>query len=98
MGFLFLLLEMYGLANKKEMYFFTPLYRKHSTSVMAQRKAGNGYWKSTGREEIKEGNEIIGVKRSLIFYKGSTQINSRKTNWIMTEYNMGVHLICTRSL
>lgn len=79
---------MYGSANKKEMYFFTLLYRKHSNSVMAQRKAGNGYWKSTGREEIKEGNEVIGVKRSLIFYEGSTRINSRKTNWNMTEYSM----------
>lgn len=83
--------EMYGFANQKELYFFTPLFRKYRNSDVVERKAGDGYWKSISREQqIEEGNVTIGYKRLLQFYKGSKQKHSSKTNFYMFEYNMGV--------
>ncbi|CAB4276743.1 unnamed protein product [Prunus armeniaca] len=82
--------QMYAFANQKEMYFFTPVERKFTDSTLPRRKARNGYWIPTSKyENIEQGTEIIGVKKSLRFYAGRHRNASTKTNWTMLEYIAG---------
>ncbi|XP_019184371.1 PREDICTED: NAC domain-containing protein 102-like [Ipomoea nil] len=47
-------------------------------------KYATGFWKSTGEDrEIFKGKTLIGMKRSLIFYRGS-----ERTDWVMHEYRL----------
>ncbi|PQQ04004.1 hypothetical protein Pyn_21595 [Prunus yedoensis var. nudiflora] len=82
--------KMYAFANQKELYFFTPVERKFTDSTLPRRKARNGYWIPTSKyENIEQGTEIIGVKKSLRFYAGRPRSASTKTNWTMLEYIAG---------
>ena len=72
----------------REWYFFSPRDRKYPNGVRPNRAAGSGYWKATGTDKpIRRGNENIGVKKALVFYKGRPP-KGLKTNWIMHEYRL----------
>lgn len=79
---------MYG---EKEWYFFSPRDRKYPNGMRPNRAAGSGYWKATGTDKVivapPHGNESIGVKKALVFYKGRPP-KGMKTSWIMHEYRL----------
>ncbi|EEF42374.1 NAC domain-containing protein 62 [Ricinus communis] len=51
-----------------------------------------GYWKVTGNEhKIKDGQEEIGTKRILIFYRGRTP-NGKLTGWKMHQYSAALNM------
>ncbi|KAK8959802.1 NAC transcription factor 25 [Platanthera guangdongensis] len=72
----------------REWYFFSPRDRKYPNGIRPNRAAASGYWKATGTDKpIISGNENIGVKKALVFYKGRPP-KGHKTNWIMHEYRL----------
>ncbi|KAJ4709352.1 NAC domain protein [Melia azedarach] len=74
--------------GEKEWYFFTPRDRKYPNGQRPNRAAADGYWKATGADKpVKYKNNIVGFKKSLVFYKGKAPRGS-KTNWIMHEYRV----------
>ncbi|URE23711.1 nucleoside-diphosphatase, partial [Musa troglodytarum] len=76
--------------GEREWYFFSPRDRKYPNGVRPNRAAASGYWKATGTDKAihdSRGNERIGVKKALVFYKGRPPKGS-KTNWIMHEYRL----------
>ncbi|KAD2393660.1 hypothetical protein R6Q59_012041 [Mikania micrantha] len=74
--------------GEKEWYFFTPRDRKYPNGARPNRAAVSGYWKATGTDKtIHSGSKYVGVKKSLVFYKGKPP-KGTKTNWIMHEYRL----------
>ncbi|KAF8395960.1 hypothetical protein HHK36_017571 [Tetracentron sinense] len=75
----------------QEWYFFSPRDRKYPNGARPNRAAASGYWKATGTDKpisaSTGGNENIGVKKALVFYKGRPP-KGIKTNWIMHEYRL----------
>jgi hypothetical protein len=74
--------------EENEWYFFSPRERKYPNGVRPNRATLSGYWKATGTDKgINSGSKQIGVKKSLVFYKGRPP-KGIKTNWIMHEYRL----------
>ncbi|TKY58894.1 NAC transcription factor 29 [Spatholobus suberectus] len=74
--------------GENEWYFFSPRDRKYPNGVRPNRAAVSGYWKATGTDKaILSGSEHVGVKKSLVFYKGRPP-KGVKTDWIMHEYRL----------
>ena len=85
--------------GEAEWYFFSPRDRKYPNGVRPNRAAGSGYWKATGTDkpitlsaagassESSSSRAMIGVKKSLVFYKGRPP-KGMKTSWIMHEYRL----------
>lgn len=74
--------------GENEWYFFSPRERKYPNGVRPNRATLSGYWKATGTDKpINTGSKQIGVKKSLVFYKGRPP-KGIKTNWIMHEYRL----------
>ncbi|KAJ1405820.1 NAC domain [Sesbania bispinosa] len=74
--------------GENEWYFFSPRDRKYPNGVRPNRATVSGYWKATGTDKaIYSGSKHIGVKKSLVFYKGRPP-KGVKTNWIMHEYRL----------
>ncbi|KAK7251902.1 hypothetical protein RIF29_35505 [Crotalaria pallida] len=74
--------------GENEWYFFSPRERKYPNGVRPNRATVSGYWKATGTDRaIHSGSKHIGLKKSLVFYKGKPP-KGIKTNWIMHEYRL----------
>ncbi|KAH7568786.1 hypothetical protein JRO89_XS06G0050900 [Xanthoceras sorbifolium] len=77
-------------SDEKVWYFFCTLDKKYPKSDRARRTAKGGSWKKTGTDRkvrARDSNNPIGIKKTLVFYKGSNTKKENKTNWIMQEYH-----------
>ncbi|KAL9246391.1 hypothetical protein vseg_019932 [Gypsophila vaccaria] len=76
--------------GEKEWYFYCPRDRKYRNSTRPNRVTGAGFWKATGTDRpiySSEGNKCIGLKKSLVFYKGRAA-KGVKTDWMMHEFRL----------
>ncbi|KAL1206174.1 NAC domain-containing protein 41 [Cardamine amara subsp. amara] len=69
-----------------ERYFFSTREAKYPNGNRSNRSTGSGYWKATGIDK-QIGNKIIGMKKTLVFYKGKPP-NGTRTNWVLHEYRL----------
>ncbi|XP_075648870.1 uncharacterized protein LOC142619598 [Castanea sativa] len=91
-----------GIATEdQEWFFFTEQSLKHQDDNPKKRKRDQkqervsrktkvGYWKSTGTDrEIKSGESLIGMKKTLVFHRGNTKGREKGigTKWVMHEYS-----------
>ncbi|KAM5580100.1 transcription factor JUNGBRUNNEN 1-like [Rosa sericea] len=78
-------------AGDKECYFFCRRGRKYRNSIRPNRVTGSGFWKATGIDKpiysAKEPLECIGLKKSLVYYRGSAG-KGTKTDWMMNEFRL----------
>lgn len=78
------------MTGEKEWYFYCPRDRKYRNSSRPNRVTGAGFWKATGTDRpiySSEGNKCIGLKKSLVFYKGRAA-KGVKTDWMMHEFRL----------
>ncbi|ONK60934.1 uncharacterized protein A4U43_C08F24280 [Asparagus officinalis] len=77
-------------SGEKEWYFYCPRDRKYRNSARPNRVTGAGFWKATGTDRpiySSEGTKCIGLKKSLVFYKGRAA-KGIKTDWMMHEFRL----------
>ncbi|XP_050381953.1 transcription factor JUNGBRUNNEN 1-like isoform X2 [Argentina anserina] len=84
-------LPMSTTVGDKESYFFCRRGRKYRNSIRPNRVTGSGFWKATGIDKPiysgKEPLECIGLKKSLVYYRGSAG-KGTKTEWMMNEFRL----------
>ncbi|VVB10979.1 unnamed protein product [Arabis nemorensis] len=83
-------LPKFAMTGEKEWYFYCPRDRKYRNSSRPNRVTGAGFWKATGTDRpiySSEGNKCIGLKKSLVFYKGRAA-KGVKTDWMMHEFRL----------
>eukprot|EP00253_Pinus_taeda_P032055 PITA_32055 len=72
----------------RQSFFFVPRVHRKSSGRL-NRLTLSGFWKSTGTDRAIR-NELlhcIGIKKTLVFYKGKA-LGAQKTEWIMNEYRL----------
>ncbi|KAI3504669.1 hypothetical protein L2E82_46605 [Cichorium intybus] len=82
--------QLPGLAKmgEKEWYFFCVRDKKYPTGLRTNRATDAGYWKATGKDkEIFRGKLLVGMKKTLVFYKGRAP-KGEKTNWVIHEFRL----------
>ncbi|KAK1270724.1 NAC transcription factor 29 [Acorus gramineus] len=73
---------------ERERYFFCVRSAKYPNGSRSNRAGVSGYWKATGKDrQVLRGGQVVGVKKSLVFYKGKAPSGSR-TDWVMHEYRL----------
>ncbi|CAJ2647940.1 unnamed protein product [Trifolium pratense] len=83
-------LPKFASTGEKEWYFYCPRDRKYRNSARPNRVTGAGFWKATGTDRpiySSEGSKCIGLKKSLVFYKGRAA-KGIKTDWMMHEFRL----------
>jgi hypothetical protein len=82
-----------------EYYFFSYKDRKYPSGTRTNRATAAGFWKATGRDKpvlsssstsrsaALAGVGVIGMRKTLVFYRGRAP-NGRKTDWIIHEYRL----------
>lgn len=89
-SWLMFLQEELATTGEKEWYFYCPRDRKYRNSARPNRVTGAGFWKATGTDRpiySSEGTKCIGLKKSLVFYKGRAA-KGIKTDWMMHEFRL----------
>ncbi|RZC59638.1 hypothetical protein C5167_006943 [Papaver somniferum] len=75
---------------EQERYYFSTREAKYRNGNRTNRATGSGYWKATGLDKqilVSKGNVIVGMKKTLVFYRGKPPSGTR-TDWIMHEYRL----------
>ncbi|KAL3513156.1 hypothetical protein ACH5RR_025873 [Cinchona calisaya] len=74
--------------GEKEWYYFCVRDKKYPTGLRTNRATSAGYWKATGKDkEIFQGKSLVGMKKTLVFYKGRAP-KGEKTNWVTHEFRL----------
>ena len=88
--YMFVMCVELAATGEKEWYFYCPRDRKYRNSARPNRVTGAGFWKATGTDRpiySSEGSKCIGLKKSLVFYKGRAA-KGVKTDWMMHEFRL----------
>ena len=72
---------------ESERYFFSTREAKYPNGNRSNRSTGSGYWKATGIDKQIGGRKLVGMKKTLVFYKGKPP-NGTRTNWVLHEYRL----------
>ncbi|XP_057767892.1 NAC domain-containing protein 79-like [Salvia miltiorrhiza] len=75
--------------GENEWFFFFEKECKYPSGRRTNRATASGYWKSTGKDrEIHNATKmVVGMKKTLVFYKGRAP-KAHKTNWVIREYRL----------
>lgn len=73
--------------SQQERYFFSTKQVKYPNGSRSNRATASGYWKATGLDKRIVSHQTVGMKKTLVFYRGKPP-KGRRTDWIMHEYRL----------
>jgi hypothetical protein len=74
-------------SESRRWYFFGPRYRRTGTGFPLNRATKQGYWKPGRVRYIVCNSRKVGVKNTLVFYRGRAP-RGQRTDWEMQEYTL----------